>query len=375
VGILAGDLWIPEAVPFLSAYANAHFPVAASALLGGTLVVAGGGGRMGRRALLAVVCGAALGAVAPFSLVSLVPVLAGWTVLEVIKGGGPVRWACMWSSQRNRVLPLLALAGGAAPWLVYDVWISRTYPALAAWTLQNRTPSPPVLETLLGYGLILILALVGWALGKPHRRPEGRLLLSWAVLNGLLLYAPFPLQRRLMLGLFFPLAGLAAVGLQALAERGWRLRTTVALTLILAVPSNIVVVGAGLAGVRAGDQSLVLSAAEVEGYTWLDENVASQSLILAGPTSGNRLPAFADVRVLYGHPFETPNASAERALVERLYAGNWAEGEALQVLAKRGVDYVLYGPHEQQLGDPDWLRELPAVYRGLDVAIYRVVQP
>ena len=32
-GILAIDLWVPEAIPFLSAYANAHFPFAAALVL------------------------------------------------------------------------------------------------------------------------------------------------------------------------------------------------------------------------------------------------------------------------------------------------------------------------------------------------------
>ena len=50
--------------------------------------------------------------------------------------------------------------------------------------------------------------------------PETLLLGLWLAINLVLLYAPFPLQRRLMLGMWIPLAALAAPkiadGMQAL---------------------------------------------------------------------------------------------------------------------------------------------------------------
>ena len=51
---------------------------------------------------------------------------------------------------------------------------------------------------------------------------RGRLMLVWIVVQVALLYAPFPLQRRLALGLYFPLVVLAVEGLAELRERGRR---------------------------------------------------------------------------------------------------------------------------------------------------------
>jgi hypothetical protein len=64
------------------------------------------------------------------------------------------------------------------------------------------------------------------------------------------------------------------------------------------------------------------------------------------------------VRVLYGHPFETPEAAAELSLVEWLFAGSTDIDDALPILHARGVDYVVFGPEEQSLGPAAWPADL-----------------
>jgi hypothetical protein len=153
------------------------------------------------------------------------------------------------------------------------------------------------------------------------------------------------------------------------------LKAALALALILAVPSNLVVMGAGLAGVRAGDAGLVIPAAEVRAYAWVAGNLPGGVLMLAAPTTGNRLPAYADVRVLYGHPFETPDAVAQRSLVESLYASTEPADEMLGRLSALGVDYVYFGGEEQGLGSPTWLAGWPMVYHEEGVRVFRVPWP
>lgn len=366
LGLVTPDLWMPEVIPFLSAYGNAHFPLACAALLAAVVAVMGGGrGREVRRFAIAVVAGAVLGAVLPFVVLSLGGVLILWLAWEKARG----------ESIRARAIPFVGAIAGAMPWLIYDLWVSRIQPALAGWTAQNQTPSPPPLEFSLGYGLILLLALIGIARARPQSTPQGRLLVTWLVVNAVLLYAPIDLQRRLSLGLFFPLAALAALGLQSLG-RGARLQRTAFLAvLILSVPSNLLVIGAGLAGVARDEPSLVMTEGEAAAYTWAAANLPRGSLVLAGPTTGNRLPAFADLRVVYGHPFETPDAEARLDLVERLFAGAVPRTEALRTLAELGVSYAFFGPEEQALGSPSWLDGRDPVHRSGGVDIYRMTGP
>jgi hypothetical protein len=179
----------------------------------------------------------------------------------------------------------------------------------------------------------------------------------------------------LSLGLFFPLAGLAALGLEKIVGRREKYRAALIFVLILSVPSNLIVIGAGLSGVKKQDPSVIHLPGELEAYTWLDENSPPGSLILASPDIGNRLPAFANVRVLYGHPFETPYAESQKSLVESLYAWEGSISEAINLIDQLNLDYVFLGERERLLGYPEWIMELPLLFTSHGIEIYEVVSP
>ena len=52
------------------------------------------------------------------------------------------------------------------PLSVYTLWVTQADPVLRGWTAQNVTPSPPVWDYALGYGLILALAVPGHCCGR-----------------------------------------------------------------------------------------------------------------------------------------------------------------------------------------------------------------
>jgi len=372
-GIQASDLSIPESIPFLSAYANPHFPFAAAVMLGAVLSIFKRE-RIWLRSIAAFACGTLLGVVLPFSMVSLAIGVGIWQVLEGLQEG----WGGLigfFRKQRTHLIPFFALLGGALPWVTYDLWLSRSHPTLSIWNAQNITLSPPITDYVIGYGLILILAILGIMKTGLQDRPRDRLLLAWALSNMILLYMPFNFQRRLTLGLFFPLAGLAVLGLERIVGRREKYRAALILLLILSVPSSLIVIGAGLSGVQKQDPSVIHLPGELEAYTWLDENSPPGALVLASPDIGNRLPAFADVRVLYGHPFETPYAESQKSLVESLYAWEGSIAGAIDFIDQLNLDYVFLGERERVLGQPEWIMELPLVFTLQGVEIYEVDSP
>lgn len=373
-GIEASDLTIPESIPFLSAYTNAHFPLAAALMLGSVISVLSNG-RVGLRMMVGFACGILLGLVQPFSIFSLAVFLGVWMVWEIYKERSEGSVALLWSKHKSRILPLVALIVGALPWLVYDFWLTETHPALSAWSLQNKTPSPPLINYLAGYGLILVLAIIGIVHNKSYQQSKGRFLLAWVVSNAILLYAPFNLQRRLTLGLFFPLAGLAALGIEELVSTRQRLLQALIIVMLFSVPSNLLVMSAGLTGVSRGEPAVVHFQDDITAYAWLKDHAPPSALVLAAPDTGNRLPAFADVRVLYGHPFETPDAEAQEALVRSLYGSIEDPEEAGRILNRYGVDYVYFGGSERELGEPTWLEGFPQVFQSGTVEIFEVVIP
>ncbi len=367
LGMLFGanpsDLTIPESVPFLSAYANAHFGLAAAALLGAAIAVSGWIRRPGWRLVLAFASGAVMGIVLPFAVVSAAVVLGLWLAWETNRASSLGGWRLAWRDTRGRWLTFAACLAGGVPWGVYDVWVTRTSVALAAWSRQNLTPSPPVGDYALGFGLALVLALTALVLARPGQTAGGRLMITWAILGAILLYAPLGVQRRLSLGLYFPMAGLAAMGLRRLFDARATFGLATACVIALSVPSNMVVVAAGLAGVARHDSSITISNAESAAYAWLEANVAPGEMVLAGPRAGNRLPALTGARVLYGHPFETPDAERSLSLVRQLYGWTGTDAEALDRIRELGVGLVFFGEDERQSGDPHWITQLPVRFQ------------
>jgi hypothetical protein len=98
-----------------------------------------------------------------------------------------------------------------------DLWVINQDPLLSIWNSQTR-PSPPLVDLLFSLSPILILAFFGIP-GVFQTKEAGlRLLLVWSLVGLLLLYLPWELQRRFMIGIFIPLCSLAASGLYKIAK-------------------------------------------------------------------------------------------------------------------------------------------------------------
>jgi hypothetical protein len=227
----------------------------------------------------------------------------------------------------------------------------------------------------LGYGLLVPLAVIGIRAARLRERSESRLLVSWVLVNGLLLYGPFLLQRRLSLGLFFPLAALAGLGLERLASSRRRFIFLLVGTLAFSLPSHGLVIASGLSSVARGDPALVVDRDDEELTKWIGDHLIDSELILAGPRTGNRLPAYTPARVIYGHPFETPKATERRAELDRLFGWDQDSASGLERLRDLGVQYVLYSSEEKAIGSPSWIPELELVHEIGDGRLYKIPTP
>ena len=364
LGLFAIDLWVPEAVPFLSAYANAHFPLAVAALVFGVTLIVSVDVLERFRLPLIFSSGLVLALTQPLAVPAIGLILGIWIAWEFVlqRSVAEAKKRDLWPWVGGSI----ALILGAGPLLLYD-WIAvMRHPVLQLWNSQNITPTPSLPEVLLGYGLILALAIVGIVRTQSWASSEGRLLTVWSLLGLALLFVPLPLQRRMTLGLFIPLAALAGVGLDALTKRRGRFVLLLGATLIFSIPSNLVVVGSGMAAADQGQSGVTLNSADRALQVWAGQNLPAGSLILAGPNSGNQIPAQGPLRVLYGHPFETPRPESQLALIEELWRGG------LESLQDAGIGYVFYGSEERALGAPSWLRLVELIHRIDTAELYKV---
>ncbi len=341
-GGFTADFWVAEAYPFLSSFANPHFPLGLGLLLAlvqDPLDAVKGWGPV----LRLVVCALALSVISPFGVLLALAILGGTWLYKVTthrQAGGVLQRA-------------LLVALGGIPLLVYDVWAVRSDPILAAWNAQNQTPSPPLWDTMLSFSPLLVLAVPAiWERVRSRRASQVDALVVWVLLGFFLMYLPVGLQRRFMMGMVVPLAGLAAyshsswVRLHAQRNRF----ALAALVVLLALPTNLIILSAAWYGVQTHDPQIYLTREEAQALKWVRENTPTEAVILASPEMGAFIPAQTGRRVVYGHPFETADAEAERARVEAYFSGKMSAAEAQAFLQGKQVAYLFLGPRERLLG-------------------------
>lgn len=385
-GVVTSDFLVAEAYPFLTAYVNPHFSFSLALLLCLLLPVLRfqsgipepAGWRWGR--VLGVLLGsAALANMSPFAVVlvlALLALLLVWRLVDLLRAGGGSLWSWLKTDPELHLIlgqGILIFAGGA-PMLVYAVLIVRLDPVLAVWNTQNVTLSPPFWDLILAFSPALLLAVPGIVHVRRLGARPGRALVIWLALAVVFVYFPFALQRRFLMGVYVPLACLAAYGLQALQIRfqGSARRLKV-WTHALALPSLLLVLALGIFGAWRQEPGLYLRAEEAQALNWIREHTDPHALVLCGPRLGQFIPAHTGRRVIFGHPFETVHAEAElRAVMQFFESAADDPRAAADFLERRQVDYVYEGSAERELGSPAELPGLLPVFSADGILIWQV---
>ncbi|MCP4539549.1 MAG: hypothetical protein GY832_20635 [Chloroflexi bacterium] len=342
--VMTSDLWVTEAFPAYALLANAHFPLAMGLMAGiaycGLFVVEGREGSWGWGMVLAAVV---LGVIQPFGLAT-------------VFGGLGITLAAQ--ATRDRCIPWRAVAWvvGAGvistPYPVYMQWALRSDPLLAEWTAQNVTPSPPLWDWALSYGLVLLLAVLGVFFAVRRRSGIDWLLLGWLVVTFVGLYIPLTLQRRLSLGLGMPMGLLAGMGWWRAVRpriRGRRKKLFQGLTVAFCAMTPIFLMLMTLLAALAGEPWFYLGGGEWAALEWLRDEGDPNAVVLCAPQTGLFVPAWAGQPVVYGHPFETVDAERREAQVKAYWIGQMNSAEQTSFLQKNRANYVLVGPREVQL--------------------------
>jgi hypothetical protein len=229
------------------------------------------------------------------------------------------------------------------------------------WFSQNQTPTPPVWDIALSMGLpglIVAVSFVRWFFSRVplrHRlgtvRSEVLLPALWLALNLILLYAPFPLQRRLLLGMWIPLAALAAPKLESLLFRpAFHLRYAIYAAIPLCA-ANLVFLSAIRINALSHNPLIFLSPDTAAAVDWLNAG-ARGSVVLSSPENSTWLPGMAGVRVVYGHGMETPDAEQALRDVEAFLRATDADIQR-RILRDHQVDLVLCSADQPACTSPE----------------------
>jgi hypothetical protein len=359
-GLMPTDFWVAEAYPFLSMYSNPHFSTGLALILFSFTLLVDRSARFREGKLL--LTGLLISVILPFG-----------TVVVLLVGILHVAWTWL-ETRRLEWLPILCLGMLGGLFLLYQFWVAQVDPVLAVWNQQNQTPSPPIWDFLLSFSPALILAFFGvYRLSKDHGNPAHRIIMIWLVLGILLVYFPFALQRRFMLGFYIPAAALAVLGIDYLRQKyGRRVRMLLPAVFALSLPSNILIIFVGLVGVLGHSTMLFMSQDEARALEWIRDETPTRSLVLASPDLSRLIPGFTGRRVIYGHPFETAYAVQEEQRVKEFYGKVGKVTTSDPLLFDRKVDYVIYGPRERLFSGEIDFSALYLVFETGETRIYAV---
>ncbi|MDX2140139.1 MAG: hypothetical protein SF123_18775 [Chloroflexota bacterium] len=369
------DLTLPEAFPFFSSLMNVHFPLTIGllALLGALLIVALRPGaesdNTADRALpLAALTSLGLAIIFPQTLAPLGAALVLYVGFDSIKQRRISKRLIAW---------LLTIGLPALPLFIYYMLVVSTNPAMATWNQQNQTLAPPVHIYLLGFGLPIILALPGiWRALRRFEADGDRLMLLWLLAMMIATFLPTNIQRRFSAGIMIPIAYFATRAIEDVWLRYIsRRRRNIAFALAFAImPISLgFVLSAPVIGFAINPQSMsavLLDRNYVAAFAWLRPRVDSNDVVLASPTVSIWIPAYADGRVVYAHPYETLNAQDREMQVATWFSTEATPEQCRALLEAYSVRYILVGPQERTLGDSPCIDSLTEIAEAGSVSIY-----
>ncbi|MGD9494702.1 MAG: hypothetical protein AB7Y46_00200 [Armatimonadota bacterium] len=306
----------------------------------------------------------------PYDLAVLGPLLVGHAVFCALTRA---------ATPRALSANLWALAGALPP-AAFLWWQTQTNATMAAWSEQNVLRSPPPHVYLLGFGLVLPLAIVGRVvLSRLRKETAGDwLVIFWPLVTAVAVYAwPLvPFERRCAEGVFLPLSLLAglAVGewlMPALRRRlpAWDDRRLAAFAMLLlgiaVLPTN-----AKLLVDLARTGNARIPQAWVEGFAWIERNTPADARFFTSHRTGIFLARYTLRHVYLGHQHLTLDAARKLASARRALAATTPAHERLAILRASGCGWVAANARQAEA-----LRQLPGLEPVRDwgsLALFRI---
>jgi hypothetical protein len=207
----------------------------------------------------------------------------------------------------------------------------------------------------------------------------------WVALVAMLLYAPFPTQRRYLLGVQTPLAMMAAYGWSRAILPHLRRPRRPLVTIVYLALTSLALIGMVVANISAmaspiKNTQVYSQPDELAAYAWLRANTAPNDLVLTtfdlrGKGSGGRLVGATGQRVFIGHWFETADFEDKVKQVAQFYDPTTSDDWRRAFLKEVNAAYIWYDQDARAVGawNPTNADYLQAAFTSDTVTIYKVV--
>ena len=306
----------------------------------------------------------------PFYAVTLTILALVWAAVSTLGGG-----------LREKTVLGTGLYGlFLLPSAIFHLGVTISDASWAAINAANVTRTPGLLAVVAGFGFFLPLA----AIGAVRLAREGqylfrrKLIAVWAVLGLLLPYLPLYFNRRLMEGVFLPLAALSVPALETLWRRlsAWAgvsaFGLAAAVFALALVPTSVFNLASATAFYDgASGNASALDDADMNGLlSWCRGAAADGTAVLASPDTSMRLAGWCGATVYIAHFVETPDVPQKSARLARFLESD-SDAERRRFLAENGFRFIVlesrFNPWVGRL--PAWLT---AVYGNAKYRVLRV---
>ncbi len=371
------EFWLIDAFNLLGALFMPHF--AAAIILQIVIVLSYEGWVRSRasRSLVVLTVALALQAIVqPYAILLMIPLLVLLTSYHVFSAKRLIIRQALW----------LAIPFGIHAGLVLYQYVAlNSNPVWASFTAQNITLSPSVTYYVLGY----LPFLIPMAFGLKRFMLESAddrwwMPIIWVALVAMLLYAPFPTQRRYLLGVQTPLAVMAAFGWSRTILPRFHVRRRPLVTIVyftVASVALIALIAVNVVSLSRPDKSLnaFYQPDDVKGFSWLRTNAKPSDLVVttfdaSGKGSGGRVVAATGLRVFIGHWIETAHFDDKMDQIRRFYDSVTPDDWRRTFLKEINATYIWYDDSARQLGgwNPADAGYLKPVFTSTHIIIFQV---
>jgi hypothetical protein len=332
--VISGDLFMPDMNTYWSLLWNPLFPYSLLLMLL-TIYFVDRGTRNSRKSDMwaASVCSGVLALVHPYSQ----PLLLTLAIVIIA-----VRHRKDWLAYLARYL------AAVIPCLAYLVLVSTLQPVVARHNSNGAMLSPAIQSYLLGFGIPLLIAIIGLVLERCQLLKRYWQLVLWFGLSLGFAYLPLWFQYKLIFGAHIPLCILAALSLDLALRRclGRGKRTwMVALSVLIIMPA-VAITPVYLAvilqrDVRNNANGVYYISNDLQnGFNFLKQHSSPNDIVMATVETSSLLPAYTGNTVLWGHWAMSVDFDTRRRWVNNLLTQQGQDDKAGEEFWGSGIQFV-----------------------------------
>jgi hypothetical protein len=373
------DLWVPESNTFLTLYQSPHFiaSVTLVVLIFLLMLLAFENNKI-KYSISAGLAGLALFQFHPFNIFVIFGAL-GLYIAALCSIQKKIRWQFI---KHYVIFSLLSALS-----IIYYLYLLKFDWLTIESGRENLCLTPALFLIIIGYGLIIPLAIFGYyslSKNKEIKNSPWLFLIIWAVFQFFLIYSPVNFERRMIEGWQIPLILLAISGLYFVKSKLDKLKLFSVINrnifllgflfIVFFFTSNLFVMADDIGLFKTKNNLLYIPAAEKEAFAWIKSNVGESQPIFSYWRTGNLIPGQTGKTVYLGHSVETAYFYTKIQNIDWFLNTKSDEARARFLKANK-IKYLYWGKDERSKSsfEPQKANFLEKVYSNNEVEIYKVL--